>query len=59
MRKSTAWILSDVCQILHMHYSILLAQQLQLNKLNRGVVVVLVETHCIWQSGVHNMILTV
>jgi len=48
MQKSAGWILSDVCQILHMHYSSLLARQLQLNKLNRGVVVVLVETHTLY-----------
>lgn len=38
--------LSD-CQIMHMHYSSLLAGQLQLNKqMNRGVVVVLVKRTC-------------
>jgi len=52
MQKSTGWTLSDVCQILHMHYSSLLARQLQLNKLNRGVVVVLVETHIVFGSQV-------
>jgi len=26
MQKSAGWILSDVCQILHMHYSSLLAR---------------------------------
>lgn len=52
MQKSAGLIVSDVCQILHMHYSSLLARQLQLNKLNRGVVVVLVQTHIVFGSWV-------